>query len=95
MSDMAESTPLFRKEVIKQIKSCEREWEEEYLQPQGKRTEETYLTSSGIPMKCLYSPADRAKLYYLKDLGFPGTKLFTRGIHPTMCGGRPFVSHSL
>ena len=95
VSDMPESSPLFGKDVIKRIKLCEREWEEEYLQPQGEATEETYLTSSKKPITCLYSPADTEQFDYLRDLGFPGTEPFTRGIHPTIYRGRPFVSHSL
>ncbi|MFB0508468.1 MAG: methylmalonyl-CoA mutase family protein [Thermodesulfobacteriota bacterium] len=92
---MPESSPLFGKDVIKRIKLCEREWEEEYLQPQGEATEETYLTSSKKPIKCLYSPADTEQFDYLRDLGFPGTEPFIRGIHPTIYRGRPFVFHSL
>ncbi|NIS63377.1 MAG: hypothetical protein GTO13_22620 [Proteobacteria bacterium] len=65
------------------------------LQPRDKATEETYLTSSGIPIKYLYSPADTEGLGYPRDLGFPGTEPFVRGIHPTMYRGRSFVSHSL
>ncbi len=91
MSDTAKRTILFRKEVIKKIKLCERRWEEEYLRPEGKESEETYLTLSGIPIKSLYSPADIEEFDYRRDLGFPGTEPFTRGIHPTMYRGRPFT----
>jgi methylmalonyl-CoA mutase N-terminal domain/subunit len=89
VSDTAKRTILFRKEVIKKIKLCERRWEEEYLRPEGKESEEPYLTSSGIPIKPLYSPADIEEFDYRRDLGFPGTEPFTRGIYPTMYRGRP------
>lgn len=95
MSDTSKGTILFRKEVIKNIKLCERRWKEEYLRPEGKESEETYLTSSGIPIKSLYSPADIEEFDYRKDLGFPGTEPFTRGIHPTMYRGRPFTIRQL
>jgi len=95
MSDTSKGTMLFRKEVIKKIKLCERRWKEEYLRPEGKESKETYLTSSGIPIKSLYSPADIEEFDYRKDLGFPGTEPFTRGIHPTMYRGRPFTIRQL
>ena len=95
MSDTSKGTILFRKEVIKKIKLCERRWKEEYLRPEGKESKETYLTSSGIPIKSLYSPADIEEFDYRKDLGFPGTEPFTRGIHPTMYRGRPFTIRQL
>ena len=95
MSDTPKKTILFRKEVIKKIKLCERRWEEEYLRPKGKESEETYLTLSGIPIKALYSPADIEEFDYRRDLGFPGTEPFTRGIYPTMYRGRPFTIRQL
>ena len=95
MSDTSKGTILFRKEVIKKIKLCERRWKEEYLRPEGKESKETYLTSSGIPIKSLYSPADIEEFDYRRDLGFPGTEPFTRGIHPTMYRGRPFTIRQL
>ena len=39
-------------------------------------------TTSGIPLKPLYTPADVAGLDYLRDLGFPGDYPFTRGVTP-------------
>ena len=95
MSGMAKENGLFRKEAIKKIKLCERKWKQKHLRPDGKDSEETYSTLSGIPMKCLYNPADIEKLDYLRDLGFPGSEPFTRGIHPTMYRGRPFTIRQL
>jgi methylmalonyl-CoA mutase N-terminal domain/subunit len=46
-----------------------------------------FETSSGIPLKRLYTPAD-APIDYAADLGFPGEYPFTRGIQPTMYRGR-------
>ncbi|WP_366922203.1 methylmalonyl-CoA mutase family protein [Metallumcola ferriviriculae] len=45
-------------------------------------------TSSGIPVKVLYTPKDMANMDYLNDLGVPGEYPFTRGIYPTMHRGR-------
>ena len=95
MSDMVKGNTLFRKEAIKKIKLRERKWREEHFRPEDKDFEETYSTESGIPMKCLHTPADVEKLDYLRDLGFPGMEPFTRGIHPTMYRGRPFTIRQL
>lgn len=49
---------------------------------------EGFMTSSGIPVKIVYTPEDVEKLEYARDLGLPGEYPFTRGIHPTMYRGR-------
>jgi methylmalonyl-CoA mutase N-terminal domain/subunit len=41
-------------------------------------------TSSGIPVKPVYTGADTARVDPEKDLGAPGSPPFTRGIHPDM-----------
>ena len=45
-------------------------------------------TSYGMPLKSLYTPEDAADRDYLRDLGFPGSYPFTRGIRPDMYRGR-------
>jgi methylmalonyl-CoA mutase N-terminal domain/subunit len=45
-------------------------------------------TSYGIPLKSVYTPEDAADNDYMRDLGFPGTYPFTRGIRPDMYRGR-------
>jgi methylmalonyl-CoA mutase, N-terminal domain len=47
-----------------------------------------FLTSSGIPIRDLYAPADIAGLDEERDLGRPGEFPFTRGVQPTMYRGR-------
>ncbi len=47
-----------------------------------------FQTTSGIPIRRLYTPADRADASYERDLGFPGAPPFTRGVQPTMYRGR-------
>ena len=47
-----------------------------------------FETSSGRPVKPLYTPADRADADYARDLGLPGEYPFTRGVQPTMFRGR-------
>ncbi|MBX3030822.1 MAG: methylmalonyl-CoA mutase [Chloroflexi bacterium] len=49
---------------------------------------ETFLTTSGIPVQDLYTPADLDTLDEDSDLGRPGEFPFTRGVQPTMYRGR-------
>jgi methylmalonyl-CoA mutase N-terminal domain/subunit len=49
---------------------------------------ERFETSSGIPIRDLYTPADTAGLDEARDLGRPGEYPFTRGVQPTMYRSR-------
>jgi methylmalonyl-CoA mutase N-terminal domain/subunit len=72
--------------------AAERErWERETLAPSLAQAPERlpqFVTTSGMPIERLYTPADLPDFDYLRDLGFPGEYPFTRGIHPTMHRGR-------
>jgi methylmalonyl-CoA mutase N-terminal domain/subunit len=50
--------------------------------------QERFLTTSGIEVQDLYTPADVAGLDEERDLGRPGEYPFTRGVQPTMYRGR-------
>jgi methylmalonyl-CoA mutase N-terminal domain/subunit len=50
--------------------------------------QERFLTTSGAPIKDLYTPADLAGLDEDRDLGRPGEFPYTRGVQPTMYRGR-------
>jgi methylmalonyl-CoA mutase N-terminal domain/subunit len=45
-------------------------------------------TSSHIPVKALYTPADLKGSDYESEVGYPGEYPFTRGVQPTMYRGR-------
>jgi methylmalonyl-CoA mutase N-terminal domain/subunit len=45
-------------------------------------------TSSHIPVRPLYTPADLAAWDYDRDVGYPGEFPYTRGVQPTMYRGR-------
>jgi methylmalonyl-CoA mutase N-terminal domain/subunit len=47
-----------------------------------------FLTSSGIEVQDLYTPADTVSVDEDRDLGRPGEYPFTRGVQPTMYRGR-------
>jgi methylmalonyl-CoA mutase, N-terminal domain len=46
------------------------------------------ITVSGRQIEALYTPADQEKFEYERDLGFPGSYPFTRGVQPNMYRGR-------
>src|SRR5246127_2567600 len=48
-------------------------------------------TSSHIPVKPLYSPADLKGSDYESEVGYPGEYPFTRGVQDTMYRGRPWT----
>ena len=50
--------------------------------------QERFLTTSGAPIRDLYTPSDLAGLDEDRDLGRPGEFPYTRGVQPTMYRGR-------
>ena len=54
----------------------------------AKLRERTFETSSGIPLKNSYTPADLAEHDPLRDLGAPGKFPFTRHVQPSGYRGR-------
>ncbi len=75
---------------IDAIRAARAEWENTVLRKtleRGPEREQAFATSS-MPVDRLYTPADIADTVYLRDIGFPGTYPFTRGIQPTMYRGR-------
>jgi len=48
----------------------------------------TFTTVSGEELQPLYTPDDIQDLDYERDLGYPGSYPYTRGIQPTMYRGR-------
>jgi len=83
--------PMFDKQKLTDIQKEKERWEKSTLpkwihnHPERKND---FHTTSGIPIKRLYTPEDLKNLAYLKDLGFPGESPFTRGVHATMYRGR-------
>ncbi len=47
-----------------------------------------FKTTSSVPIRRLYTPADRSEANYLEELGMPGEYPFTRGVQPNMYRGR-------
>ncbi len=69
-------------------------WESEVVEAVHRRfpdRQECFVTSSGIPLRPLYTPLDSNASTYAEQLGFPGRFPFTRGVYPTMYRGRPWT----
>ncbi|MHA1650318.1 MAG: acyl-CoA mutase large subunit family protein [Candidatus Helarchaeota archaeon] len=81
---------MFSEKTLQEVEAKRKEWEEKILAKflQKGELKEKFETSSGIPLKQIYTPEDNKNLDYLPDLGFPGDYPFTRGIYPTMYRGR-------
>ena len=74
-----------------QIRREQARWELETLRPALDRLPErkpVCKNTSGIEVQRLYTPADLREMDYLRDLNFPGTFPYTRGVHPTMYRSR-------
>jgi methylmalonyl-CoA mutase N-terminal domain/subunit len=48
----------------------------------------SFVNTSEIPIRRLYTPLDVKEVNYLSEIGFPGEYPFTRGVQPTMYRGR-------
>src|SRR5437868_14207112 len=62
-------------------------WEKSTLQPSLEKSPERacdFTTTSGHPIRRLYTEADLLDWDAQRDLGLPGASPYTRGIHPTM-----------
>jgi len=82
--------PIYDREELARLQEAQHAWEEGSLArslQRGPEREQAFRTSSA-PVKRLYTPLDAADLDYERDLGFPGSFPYTRGIQPTMYRGR-------
>ena len=81
---------MFDPKKIQEIENQFRSWDEKVEKALRKNPErkEEFQTTSGIPLKRVFTPADLANLDYGRDLGFPGEHPYTRGVQPTQYRGR-------
>src|SRR3989475_1122451 len=63
------------------------DWRRELYEATPEREGELFSTIPGVENEPLYTP-DNVELDYGRDLGFPGSYPFTRGVYPTMYRGR-------
>ena len=73
------------------LKNLIEKWKAEvlagHLKTGGERRED-FKTTSGIDIAPAYFPTDPPGFDYVRDLGFPGSFPFTRGVYPNMYRGR-------
>ncbi len=75
-------------EKIKEAFQC---WQKDvYAKEVARHPErmERFSTISDLEIKALYTPLDLEGFDFLRDVGFPGSYPFTRGVHSTMYRGR-------
>ncbi len=72
-------------DIKNEIRNKEQQWERDILEPMLDRLKERkskFLTTSGLAVKNVYTPADVGGVSYLEKLGLPGQFPFTRGSNP-------------
>ena len=77
--------------TINEIQNRKQQWQKETVVKSFDKLperQETFQTSSNIPVDRTYTPADIPNFEYLSDLGFPGEYPYTRGVYPTMYRAR-------
>ncbi len=82
---------MIDKKELERIKQEKENWEKNCYNPLVKKKPErrkTFENLSSNQIKNLYTPLDISHLNYLKDIGFPGSFPFLRGVHATMYRGR-------
>jgi methylmalonyl-CoA mutase N-terminal domain/subunit len=81
---------MFDPKKSQEIGRQAKEWNEKIEKTLAKNPErkKTFQTTSGIPVKRIFTPEDVAGLDYEQDLNFPGEFPYTRGVQPTMYRGR-------
>ena len=63
------------------------EWRKSLYDAAPERQGELFSSISGLENEPLYTP-ERVEIEYDRDLGYPGTYPFTRGVYPSMYRGR-------
>jgi methylmalonyl-CoA mutase N-terminal domain/subunit len=85
---------MYDKKKLAEMAEFKDKWEETTLQRSLSRfpeRREKFITTSGEPIRKLYTPLDVPDLDYFDDLGFPGEYPYTRGIHASLYRGRPWT----
>jgi methylmalonyl-CoA mutase, N-terminal domain len=79
------------KEIISPEQAAVEQWEQETLAPVLKRRPESKARFENVSLEevnRLYTPADLTDVDFERDISFPGTFPYTRGIHPTGYRGK-------
>jgi methylmalonyl-CoA mutase N-terminal domain/subunit len=81
---------MYDDKKLKQIEKAAAAWAKKTADILVERPErkESFESLSDLPIERVYTPLSESEPDYLKDLGFPGSYPFTRGVQPTMYRGR-------
>jgi methylmalonyl-CoA mutase, N-terminal domain len=81
---------MFDPKKVEGIRNQDKTWNEKVEKTLAKNPErkKEFRTTSGIPVKRVFTPGDIPLLDYDQDLSFPGEYPYTRGVQPTMYRGR-------
>lgn len=85
---------MYDKAKLAELAEARDRWEETTLQNTLARAPErkdAFVTTSGEPIRRLYTPLDVADLDYMEDLGNPGEYPYTRSVHSTLYRGKPWT----
>ncbi len=69
---------MFSEEVLEKVKAMEERWHRACLEAYGEREYSETTTTSGIPLKPVYTPGDIEDTHF-EDIGLPGEYPYTRG----------------
>jgi len=89
----ARTGSLYDRRALEDLKKGLRQWQQTVVSPWVAKSPEAkrdFQTASGIPVKPLYTPADRKEADH-SDEGFPGVFPYLRGVYPTMHRGRTWT----
>ncbi|MBW1828833.1 MAG: methylmalonyl-CoA mutase family protein [Deltaproteobacteria bacterium] len=84
------------KNTNKGLSDALNKWTENVEKTLEKRPERKpdFVNTSGVPIKRVYTPLDRADDDYLSEISLPGEFPYTRGVQPTMYRGRHWAEES-
>ncbi len=79
-----------KKEVCKDVLEGKKDYDGKVAKNLSRQPEmkESFKTIGGIPLERLYTEIDLQDTDYCRDIGFPGSYPYTRGVQPTMYRGR-------
>lgn len=81
---------MFERDKLEKIRESEKAYREKLQKVTEKRPERQpeFKNDSDITINTVYTPNDIEDLDYERDLGFPGSYPYTRGVQPNMYRGR-------
>ncbi len=81
---------MFSEQVLNKVKALEEQWQRDCLEAYGEQEVKTATTTSGIPLKPVYTPTDSEGMEY-GEIGLPGEYPYTRGHSPLRYQVEPWM----